>query len=175
MANFQIQNAASTVNWTGKKILGLHTGTIHIESGSLEFTAGLITSGEIQIDMNSIVVTDIEDIKTNSDFLAHLQNDDFFAIDKYKTAKLEITGSRQGENNRLNVSGNLTIKNITHPVRFDAKVEIFTGHLYALGEIVIDRTMYNIRYGSGKFIDNLGDKLIYDRFDLQFKLIAQKV
>lgn len=175
MAKFQIQNAASTVNWTGKKILGLHTGSIAIESGFLELNNGLVTGGDIKIDMTSIVITDIEDVKTHSDFLAHLQNDDFFAVDKFKTARLEITGSEQAGNTTLKISGNLTIKDITHPVSFDAKVEIFTDFLHSLGEIVIDRTMYNIRYGSGKFIDNLGDKLIYDDFVLQFKLVGQKV
>lgn len=174
MAKFQIQNTASTVNWTGKKILGLHTGNINIESGFLDIVNGLITGGEINMDMTSIVITDIEDIKTKNDFLAHLQNDDFFSVDKFKTARLEITGSKPAGNNILTIGGNLTIKDITHPVSFDAKVEIFTDHLYSLGEIVIDRAMYNIRYGSGKFIGNLGDKLIYDDFDLQFKLVAQK-
>ncbi|MCH5689357.1 YceI family protein [Niabella sp. W65] len=157
-----------------KKILGLHTGSINIASGFLELTNGLITGGEIKMDMTSIAITDIEDIKTNSDFLAHLQNDDFFSVDKFQTARLEITGSQPTDNNTLTISGNLTIKDITHPVSFDVKVEIFTDQLYSLGEVVIDRTMYNIRYGSGKFIDNLGDKLIYDDFDLQFKLVAQK-
>ena len=88
MAKFQIQNASSTVNWTGKKVLGLHTGSINIESGFLELTNGFITSGEIKIDMTSIAITDIEDTKTHNEFLAHLLNDDFFSVDKFKTAKL---------------------------------------------------------------------------------------
>jgi len=174
MAKFQIQNASSTLNWTGKKVLGLHTGSIHVESGFVELTDGLITSGEIKIDMTSIVITDIEDTKTNSDFLAHLQNDDFFSVGKFKTAKLVITDSAQKENNNFTVSGNLTIKDITHPVGFNAKVDVLSDFLYSMGEIVIDRTLYNIRYGSGKFLQNLGDNLIYDDFVLQFKLIAQK-
>jgi len=67
----------------------------------------------------------------------------------------------------------LTIKDISHPVSFIASVEIITDFLHSLGEIVIDRTMYNIRYGSGKFLQNLGDNLIHDDFVLQFKLIGQ--
>jgi len=175
MAKFQIQSASSTVNWTGKKVLGLHTGSINVEGGFLELTDGFIKSGEIKIDMTSIVITDIEDTRTHSEFLAHLQNDDFFSVDKFKTAKLEITGSRQKESSNFEIGGNLTIKDIMHPVRFNAKVEVFTDFLHSMGEIVIDRTMYNIRYGSGKFIDNLGDKLIYDDFVLQFKLIGQAI
>lgn len=85
-----------------------------------------------------------------------------------------ITESVRKDNTMFFFKGNLTIKDITHPVSFTARVEVFTDFLHAMGELVIDRTLYNIRYGSGKFIQNLGDSLIYDDFVLQFKLIAQK-
>ena len=173
MAKFQIQNASSTVNWTGKKVLGLHTGSINVESGFIDIIDGKIAVGNIKIDMTSIVISDIEDPKTNSDFLAHLQNADFFSVDKFKTAKLEITSSVQKEKNTFLINGNLTIRDITHPVSFNANVEVFTDFLHSMGELVINRTMYNIHYGSGKLFDNLGDKLIYDDFVLQFKLIGQ--
>ncbi|WP_445454641.1 YceI family protein [Flavobacterium sp. 25HG05S-40] len=173
MAKFQIQQASSTVNWTGKKVLGLHTGSINIANGFIEITDNTIVGGEVQIDMTSIVITDIEDKKTHDDFLAHLKNDDFFSVDKFKTATLTITGSSKIENNKFKIDGNLAIKDISHPISFIAGVEIFTDTLHSLGEVVIDRTLYNIRYGSGKFIDNLGDRLIYDDFVLQFKLVGQ--
>ena len=173
MAKFQVQQASSSVNWTGKKVLGLHTGSINIANGFIEITDNTIVGGEIQIDMTSIVTTDIEDKKTNEGFLAHLLNDDFFSVDKFKTAKLTITGSSKIETNKFKIEGNLTIKDISHPISFISSIEIFTDTFHSLGEVVIDRTLYNIRYGSGKFIDNLGDKLIYDEFVLQFKLIAQ--
>ncbi|AEE51939.1 YceI family protein [Haliscomenobacter hydrossis] len=173
MAKFQIQQTSSTVNWTGKKVLGLHTGRINIANGYIEIKDNNISGGEIQIDMTSIVITDIVDKKTNHDFLEHLLNDDFFSVDKFKTSKLIITGSNKIEINKFKIDGNLIIKDISHPVSFIATVEVFTNTLHSLGEIVIDRTIYNIRYGSGKFIDNLGDKLIYDDFVLQFKLVGQ--
>lgn len=173
MAKFQIQTSSSTVNWTGKKVLGLHTGSINIANGFIDIIDNAIAGGEIQIDMTSIVITDIEDKKTHDEFLAHLLNDDFFSVDQFKTAKLTITGSSKIEANKFKIDGNLTIKDITHPLSFTATAEVFTDFLHSLGEIVIDRTLYNIRYGSGKFIDNLGDKLIYDDFVLQFKLVGQ--
>lgn len=173
MAKFRIQQASSTVNWTGKKVLGLHTGSINIANGFIEITDNTIVGGEIQIDMTSIVITDIEDKKTHDDFLAHLKNGDFFSVDKFKTATLTLTDSSIVETNKFRINGSLTIKDISHPVSFISSIEIFTDTLHSLGEVVIDRTLYNIRYGSGKFIDNLGDKLIYDDFILQFKLVAQ--
>lgn len=174
MAKFQIQKSSSTVNWTGKKVLGLHTGTINVADGYIDISEEVINNGEVIIDMTSIVITDIDDPKTNGDFLAHLQNDDFFSVDKFKTAKLLINETVKKGNNTLLLKGDLTIKDITNPVSFTATVEVFTDFLHSMGEIVIDRTLYNIRYGSGKFLQNLGDGLIYDDFVLQFKLIAQK-
>lgn len=173
MAKFQIQKTSSTVNWTGKKVLGLHTGSINIADGYVEVMDNRLTGGEVQIDMTSIVITDIEDKKTHQEFLDHLLSADFFSVEKFKTAKLVITGSSKTDNGKFKVEGMLSIKDISHPVSFITTIEIFTDYLHSLGEIVIDRTMYNIRYGSGKFITNLGDKLIYDDFILQFKLIGQ--
>lgn len=173
MAKFQLLKASSTVNWTGKKVLGLHTGSINVSDGFIEIADGSIRSGEILIDMNSIVITDIEDVKTSNDFLAHLKHDDFFSVAKFSTAKLVISSSSKLEGSKYKINGDLTIKDITHPVTFVASIESFTDFLHSMGEMVIDRTKYNIRYGSGKFIPNLGDKLIYDEFVLQFKLIGQ--
>lgn len=173
MAKFKIQQASSTVNWTGKKVLGLHTGSINIANGYIEITDNAVIDGEIEIDMTSITITDIADKKTHDEFLGHLHNDDFFAVDKFKTSKLVIRDSKNVDLNKFQLDGILTIKDISHPVSFIATVEIFTDFLHSLGEIVIDRTLYNIRYGSGKFIDNLGDKLIHDDFVLQFKLVGQ--
>lgn len=174
MAKFKIQKSSSIVNWTGKKVLGLHTGTINVADGYIDFSEEGIENGEVVINMTTIVITDIDDPKTNGEFLAHLQNDDFFSVDKFKTAKLLITDSVKKGSNTFLLKGNLTIKDITNPVSFTATVEVFTDFLHSMGEIVIDRTLYNIHYGSGKFLQNLGDSLIYDDFVLQFKLIAQK-
>ncbi|REC78450.1 YceI family protein [Chryseobacterium elymi] len=173
MTKFMIQPESSTVNWTGKKILGLHTGTINIQSGYLSFENDILTGGEIVIDMTSIIITDIKDPKVNKDFLDHLNHDDFFSTDQFKTAKLSIIHAEKSDGKHT-ISGHLTIKDITNPISFIISVEIFTDFLHALGEIVIDRTMYNMKYGSGKFLSNLGDQLIHDDFVLQFKLIGQK-
>lgn len=172
MTRFNIQTESSHVNWTGKKVLGLHTGTIQIKNGFLSFEDDEIKGGEIHIDMTSIVITDITDKLMNKEFFDHLNNDDFFSIGQFKTASLKITNGFKVDT-RYVLNGDLTIKDITHPIEFTSTIEIFTDFLHVLGEIKIDRTIYNIRYGSGKFISNLGDKLIYDEFVLQFKLVGQ--
>lgn len=174
MATFEIQKESSTVNWTGKKVLGLHTGTINISRGQIDLSNGKINGSEVVIDMTSLAITDISDPQTLQDFRNHLWNDEFFSIDTYHTSSLKIQHGELVGDNEYKLAGQLTIKDITRPVTFRARIEILTDFLYSTGELLIDRTLYNIRYGSGKFIDNLGDKLIYDEFVLQFKLIGQK-
>jgi polyisoprenoid-binding protein YceI len=174
MATFEIQKESSTVNWTGKKVLGLHTGNISISRGQIDISNGKIDGSEVVIDMTSLTITDISDPQTLQDFRKHLWNDDFFSIEKYQTSSLKIQHGELVEDKEYKLRGLLTIKDITQPVTFRAKIEILTDFLYSTGELQIDRTLYNIRYGSGKFIDNLGDKLIHDEFVLQFKLIGQK-
>lgn len=174
MAKFKIQQESSTVNWTGKKVLGLHTGTLSVAEGSLELDNEKVINGEVVIDMTSLTITDINDKKTHQEFKDHLWNDDFFSIAEFSTSHLKIVESTLTGKNEYKLSGLLTIKDITQPITFTGKIEVLTDYLYSTGELVVDRTLYNIRYGSGKFIDNLGDKLIHDEFVLQFKLIAQK-
>lgn len=175
MAKFQILSTTSTVNWTGKKVLGLHTGSIRIADGHINIKHGKIVGGQIDIDMKSIAVTDIPDSKTHSEFYNHLLHEDFFAVQSFNTSTLIIKDSILLKGNKYLINGDLTIKGITHPIEFAATVEQFTDFLHSMGEITIDRTLYDIRYGSGKFIQNLGDKLIYDEFVLQFKIIGQAV
>ena len=112
MTKFKIQKSSSTINWTGKKVLGLHTGSINIAGGYIEMSDNEITGGEIQVDMTSIVITDIEDSKTNKEFFDHLLHDDFFSVDRFKTSKLVITGSTKIED-KYSISGNLTVKDIS--------------------------------------------------------------
>lgn len=175
MATFFIQPASSHVNWTGKKVLGLHTGNIQIATGQITLADNQLISGDIDMDMTTIQITDIDDPKTHDEFLAHLRNEDFFAVEAHPIAKLVVTGSTYQGDNQYEINANLTIKEITHPVRFVVTIEVFTDFLHAMGTLTIDRTLYNIRYGSGKFIPNLGDKLIYDAFVLQFKLVGQAI
>lgn len=157
---------ASTVEWTGKKITGAHTGTIQLKNGSVSLTEdGELSGGEFVMDMNSIVVTDLTgEYKTKLE--NHLNSDDFFGVENFGTSKLVITEVTPKEGNVYGVTGDLTIKGKTEPVTFDMKVTDNS----ASAKVVINRTKYGIRYGSGSFFDNLGDKTIDDNFTLDVNL-----
>ena len=159
-----INTEKSTIEWTGKKVTGTHTGTISIAEGTLEQENGRLSGGTIIIDMTSIANSDM-DGKMKGKLEGHLKSDDFFGVETYPTAKLVINEVTPGEDG-FNVTGNLTIKEKTAPVSFNASLS----EGGAVANITVDRTIYDVRYGSGKFFDGLGDKMINDNFDLVVNL-----
>lgn len=168
----KINTSASTVKWVGKKVTGQHDGSIAIKEGQLQFAKGKLTGGNVTIDMSSIKVLDMEGEYAGK-LEGHLKNDDFFGTDKFPNATLIITKVKETSKNNYDITGNLTIKGVTKPVDFKAVVTENGKGYKATSTIIIDRTNYNIQYGSGKFFDNLGDKAIYDTFELNVSLVTE--
>lgn len=171
-ADYKLDKSKSTVKWNGKKVTGQHYGTIDLKSGNLEVEDNKINSGTFQMNMASIVCEDLTDESTNKKLVGHLKSDDFFSVDKHPVATFVIKDVKAKSGKTHTFSGDLTIKGITHSVSFDAEVVVDDGHLRADGKMEVDRTLYDVRYGSGKFFQGLGDNLIYDTFSLDFNVVA---
>jgi polyisoprenoid-binding protein YceI len=158
----------TTLLWLGEKVTGQHTGTINLKSGWINWHDNKITSGEFYIDMASL-----KDSEANERLMGHLKSEDFFGVEKYPTAKLVITGSTAFDKGNGIVSGTLTIKDVTNPIEFKAAMQKKDDGVWFFANIVVDRTKYNVRYGSGSFFENLGDKTIYDEFKLKVNLLVK--
>lgn len=172
-ANLTVNTEKSVVNWTGKKVAGEHTGTIKIKNGTIHLHDGAFSGGEVTIDMTSIFVTDLKAGQGKEKLEGHLSAPDFFDVAKHATASLKTTGVKMQKENTYTISADLTIKGITKPIEFSAVVKTKDGKLAAVAEMEVDRTLYDIKYGSGKFFDSLGDKMIDDNFTIQFELAAE--
>lgn len=164
-----VDNAKTKLEWLGEKVTGQHTGTINLHSGWLTWDGDKITSGEFLIDM-----TTLQDTDRNQRLEGHLKSDDFFGTDNHPTSRLTITESTSFAKGSGTVKGKLTIKGITHPVEFKASIQKSEEGNWFFANIVVDRSKYNVRYGSGSFFDNLGDKTIYDEFKLKVSLMVKK-
>ncbi len=160
----EIKAGESTINWTGKKVTGQHTGTLNLSEGFLVFDGENITSGEFTVDMTSLKVTDLEGEYKNK-LEGHLSSDDFFGVENHKTAKLVVTKAKKMDKG-YKIAADLTIKGKTNPIAFDLVID---GDA-ASTKLMVDRTKYDIKYGSGSFFDNLGDKTISDEFELAVNL-----
>lgn len=156
-----IKTENSKVVWKGYKVAGSHEGTIDIKSGSLSFNEGKLIDGTIIIDMTTIANTDLEG-EYKGKLEGHLKSDDFFGVETHNTAALEFTSVKLASKNAYNVEGDLTIKGKTNPVSFT--ISIYGNK--ATANLKVDRTKFDVKYGSASFFDNLKDKAIYDEFDL---------
>jgi polyisoprenoid-binding protein YceI len=156
----------SVINWVGKKVTGQHNGNIQIKEGSLIFDNNKLTGGSFIIDMNSMKCTDLQG-KSAKKLEGHLMSDDFFGVPNHPTATLEITNVKEKKTSgTYEIIADITIKGITKSITFESTV----GANNANANVVINRTEFDIRYGSGSFFDNLGDKTIYDDFELALDL-----
>ena len=151
----------SKVTWKGYKVTGSHEGTINLKEGKLEFEGDKLIAGSFIIDMTTINTTDLEGTyKEKLD--GHLKSDDFFSVNSYPTANLVFTNVEVSGKNAYRVTADLTIKGNTNSIEFDFSVY---GNK-ANANMKIDRSKFDVRYGSTSFFDGLKDKAIYDEFDI---------
>jgi polyisoprenoid-binding protein YceI len=165
----------SAITWTGKKVAGEHSGKVHIAEGSAEIKDGVLVGGTFDIDMRSITNTDLTDQKYNKKLVDHLKSDDFFSSETHPEARFVITKATpltetSAAAPNYSVTGTLTVKGIAQEITFPARVTIDGKNARATAKMALDRTRWNVRYGSGKFFQGLGDKLIYDEFEIELAL-----
>ncbi|MCX6187474.1 MAG: YceI family protein [Bacteroidetes bacterium] len=175
---YKVSAEKSTFKWNAKKVTGEHSGEAKFSTGSIMVNGKNLVGGAFEVDMTSINATDLQG-EYHDKLNGHLKSDDFFAVEKFKTATLKIKSVSTikdaivGSNN-YNVVADLTIKGITKEVSFPAMVVITKEQVITNAEFDIDRTNYDIKYGSGKFFEGIGDKAIMDNFNVKVRLIATK-
>lgn len=161
----KVDTSKSSINWVGKKVTGEHSGTVNLKEGNLIFKGNKLAGGNFTVDMTSLTATDISgDYKAKLD--GHLKSEDFFGTEKFPTSTLVFKKIAAKAGGVYTVTADLTIKGITSPVTFDITVKGNT----ATSKLTIDRTKYGIKYNSKGFFDSIGDKAIYDDFELTVNL-----
>ncbi len=173
-----IQTGDSKIEWTGKKVTGQHNGNLQISEGEIVAVGNDIVRANLKMDMNSITCSDLTDPEWNKKLVNHLKSDDFFSAEEHPVATFKTTRfvknheSATGEQTYI-VTGDLTIKGITNTVSFPVNTEAENGLLTATGTAILDRTKWDIKYNSGSIFKGLGDKMIYDEFEIKFDLVAK--
>jgi polyisoprenoid-binding protein YceI len=169
----EVNVSTSSVKWVGAKVGGSHNGSISLTEGALDMEDGVLTGGSFVIDMTTINCEDLEG-EYKGKLEGHLKSDDFFGVEKFPTASFSITKAVAQGPGKYKIEGDLTIKGITKSIKFPAMVEETEGAYTATADITVDRSEYDVKYGSGSFFDGLGDKVIYDDFTLAVSLTTSK-
>ena len=165
---YTVDTERSTIEWTAKKVGGGHVGTVKISEGSLIYNGKSLKSGSFLMNMSTIT-------SDNAKVTTHLKTDDFFSAEKNPTSKFEINKVTSAGVDRVNISGNLTIKGITQPITFPASVKKQGDIVVAVAKgVKVDRTKYEIKFRSKSFFGDIGDKAIDDEFELSINLVAKK-
>ncbi|MFA9212426.1 MAG: YceI family protein [Candidatus Methylacidiphilales bacterium] len=179
-SSYKVNAEQSTFNWQAKKVTGEHMGTVKFTSGTIEVKGAALVGGSFDVDMTTITCTDLPAGEWNDKLIGHLKSPDFFAVDNFKSANLKIKsataikGAKAGANN-YNVVADLTIKGIKKEVKFPAFVVVKkSGEVVANASFDIDRTAYDIKYGSKSFFEGIGDKAIDDKFNVKIRVVATK-
>lgn len=159
----KIDVTQSNIIWKGYKMLKSHEGTLSFQSGHLKFNGNQLIGGEMIVDMTTLVNTDMSAGSGKERLEGHLKSDDFFGVEKYPTASIQFIKVKNiNDNKNYEITSKITIKNITKEVKFNVILDGPT----ATAVLKLDRSDFDVRFGSGKFFDNLGDKTIKDEFDL---------
>ncbi|HTF16768.1 MAG TPA: YceI family protein [Chryseolinea sp.] len=169
-----IDTKESVLTWEGSMVFGFeeeHIGYVYTSKGELMIEKGQLVEGTVEVDMNTIEYKDKESKNTP---VKHLKSPDYFDVEKFPISTFSITKVAYAVGGNIKVTGNLTIKGITNPVTFPAKIEVKDGIVKANGKVVIDRTQWGIRYRSGKFYDNLADQAVSDDIEIRMRIVAKK-
>jgi len=176
---FEVDQNASLIEWTGRNLFNRHAGTVQLGPGQILIQDGRLTGGHLTVDMNSLRCTDIPDPAMNAHLIAHLKSDDFFAVDQYSRAELEIREVTYRSNVRLDepnyqIKADFTLRGVTNPIEFAAVVARKSdGSFTAQALLDLDRTVWGANYGSAKFFGRLGQHVVNDEFHLQLKVVTK--
>ena len=176
----RVDSEKSTVKWRGSKITEGHEGFVQIQEGVLMIEHGTLVGGQISFDMNTITNSDIESEKYKAKLEGHLKSDDFFYVEKFPISTLKIREAIKTDvpggdlQSSYTIVADLTIKGITHTIDFVADVNINKIEFSATAKIKIDRTLWDIKYRSGNYFKDLGDKLILNEIEFDISLLSAK-
>ncbi len=157
-----INPSKSKIKWIGEYTFyfGGHDGTIRFDQGHFIKNNDVITGGDFIIDMTSITCNDIEDREANESLVNHLKDPDFFDVAKHKKARLSITRVEYHTKTTMRIEANMTIKDKTMPINFQAEVDYVTKTMTA--KFKIDRRRWDIIYKSSLEDNGISDAIGFE-------------
>lgn len=178
--SYRIDPENSRLEWIGRNLSNRHFGRIDIQEGDLVISGGRLSAGSIVLDMNTISNMDLQDPAWRDMLITHLKSDDFFGVERFPVASLTLTGWEEQEGGSSEApiglaTGDLAIRDVTRRVSFPAIVAPQPdGSIKAHAAFDIDRTLWNVNYGSCRLFERLGMHLVHDLISLELFVVARR-
>lgn len=177
---YRIDTENSRLEWIGRNLNNRHFGRIDVRGGDLVIADGRLSAGNIVLDMNTISNLDLQDAFWRDMLITHLKSDDFFGVEHFPTASFTLTGwnEQEGASSEARngfVTGELTIRDVSRRISFPAIVAPqLDGGIKAHTAFDIDRTLWNVNYGSSRLFERLGMHLVHDLISLELFVVAHR-
>ena len=175
---YEVDTENSVIEWVGRNPNTHHTGSLRLTKGYMDARTNT-PSGRFIIDLASIRNTSLVGDELQPVLIAHLLSDDFFWSDRFPTVNYElarmtpIDGSH-GTAPNYSIDGALEMLGVRAALQFPATLTVLPdGRLAAEAHFDIDRTRWNIIYGSNRFFDHLGMHVVFDLISIQLKLTTR--
>lgn len=166
-----VDTERSSISWTGNMVGGkTHTGKAPIQEGSITVQDDSIQDNSLIINLNNISSDEGLD-----DLVTHLKSPDFFNTAEFPNATFVAKGVTVSSPGAFNITGDLTIKGITNEIIVSSIVTESENRYHLSGSTEIDRTLWDVRFGSGKFFADLGDKAIKDMLEIEFDIWTNEI
>jgi polyisoprenoid-binding protein YceI len=175
---YQVDLDKSVIFWTGRNANRKHVGTLKLSNGQVSVHGGRM-EGRFEIDMTSIKNMDLEGDPLQPVLISHLLSDDFFFVKLFPRASFSIRSAKPMESPALSlpnflVEGDLELRGARAPLTFPVTLGRLTdGSFSAEAHFDIDRTRWNVLYGSSRFFEHLGMHLVYDLISLEVRLVGR--
>lgn len=175
---YSVDTTQGVIEWTGRNPNTKHFGTLQIAKGEIQVRDGVV-SGNFEIDIRSIKNLSLEGDELQPVLIAHLLSEDFFFAEKFPAVYFIIDAASQVKDPTLTaptyqIEGTLKMRGVTSSVSFPATVSnLDSGAITAEAHFDIDRTQWNIIYGSSRFFEHLGMHVVFDLISLQVRIVAQ--
>ena len=132
-------------------------------------------SGEFVIDMNSIKATDLSIEEGSKHLNAHLRSEDFFLSTLFPKATYsfkDIPSVKIPYDTDINyiLDGTLTLRGVSKTLSVKSIISKSQEKLILTARVEMDRTKWNVIYGSSKFFKHLGMHKIFDMIVIDMRL-----
>lgn len=170
---------ASTITWFGRNRNSTHHGTVQLLGGELAVEENALT-GRLEVDMLSIKNLNLAGDELQPVLENHLKSDDFFFVDQFPTAIFTL---KQGSmvpypyltSTNSAMEGELFLRGVKNDLIFAATVsQDEFKRIYIEAHFDLDRTRWDIIYGSTRFYEHLGMHQVFDDISLHMRILLDK-